>query len=64
MMVDAMPKKTVPKPSTPKAKKSVDPKRTTKDINAAEKNKGSASREFVAEEEEDAHVLMKLRAHL
>ncbi|KAI5006072.1 hypothetical protein ZWY2020_033315 [Hordeum vulgare] len=50
LMVDVMPKKTAPKPSAPKDKKSIAPKRTTKDNPAAEKNKGSASREFAAEE--------------
>ncbi|KAI5021974.1 hypothetical protein ZWY2020_058704 [Hordeum vulgare] len=49
LMDDAMPKKTTPKPSAPKAKKSVAPKRTTKDIPADHKNKGSTSREFVVE---------------
>ena len=42
------------KSSSPKANKPVapNPKRTKRDIHVAEKNKGSTSREFVAEEEE------------
>ncbi|KAI4979868.1 hypothetical protein ZWY2020_016621 [Hordeum vulgare] len=64
LMADAMPKKSAPKPLAPKAKKPVAPKRTTKDIPTAEKNKGSASRDFAAEEDEDARVLMKLIPHL
>ncbi|KAI4976104.1 hypothetical protein ZWY2020_049711 [Hordeum vulgare] len=50
--------------SATKAKKVVSPKRTTKDIPTAAKEKGPASRDFVAEEEEDAPILMKLRPHL
>ena len=46
LMADVMPKKSTPKPSAPK--KPVAPKRNTKDIPAAEKNKGFASKEFVA----------------
>ncbi|KAI4993805.1 hypothetical protein ZWY2020_008118 [Hordeum vulgare] len=63
LMADAMPKKSAPKPSAPK--KSIAPKRTTKDIPATAKEKGTASRAFAAEEEdEDAPILTKLRPHL
>ncbi|KAI4999691.1 hypothetical protein ZWY2020_004280 [Hordeum vulgare] len=64
LIVDVMPKKPYDTKKSSAPKKPVAPKRTKKDIHAAEKNKGCASRDFLAEEDEDAPVLMKLRCHL
>lgn len=66
LFADAMLSRSAPKtkPSPPKSKKSVPPKRTTRDIPVAETNKGSASRDIAAEEEEDTSVMRQLRAHL
>ncbi|KAE8819190.1 hypothetical protein D1007_02944 [Hordeum vulgare] len=62
LMSDAM-KPCAPKPSA--LKKPVAPKRTTKDILAAAKEKGIASKPFAPEEDvENAPILMKLRSHL
>lgn len=50
------------KPTAPKKPAATKPKRRTRDIPAAEKNKGSASSAVAAEEENT--VLRKLRPHL
>lgn len=65
LMVDAMPKKSASK-TDHKAKKTVDHRKTTKDIPAAAKKKRPATSAPTTEEEvdEDATILRKLRPHL
>ncbi|KAE8798051.1 L-ascorbate oxidase-like protein [Hordeum vulgare] len=62
LMADAMTKRFTTKPPTTKAKKPVVPKKTTKDIHVANKDKGTTYRAFVVKEveEDDSLVLMKL----
>ncbi|KAI4978294.1 hypothetical protein ZWY2020_014848 [Hordeum vulgare] len=68
LMGDATPSKPQTKAKTisPKAKKHVapKPKRTTRDIPAAEKSEGSASKDVAVDKEEDHAVWRKLRPHL